>query len=204
MGVVTNFIDVIRRFGGATQKTAIERQDEQLKDKRVTERRMHVARSELGQSSAFVATVDPVPETVVPLTDAELAPILENATLVDGFILAFRKQRTENGLLADLDAAFGAWSEETDKNGYSSEAVIEIAGAAFGKFCAENLNMRWVRVTDVDGTAIAVQGRFKDFRGFPYAAISKRIPVGEYGFFTPIYISLQDAAERDWKPTGAT
>jgi len=204
MGVVTNIIDVIRRFGSSTQKTAIQRQDEQLQGKRVIDRRRHVARSELGQSSQFVATVEPVPETVVPLTDEELLPIFENAALVDGFIVAFRKHRTDDGLLADLDAAFGAWSEEADKRGYSSETVIEIAGAAFGKFCADSLNMRWVRVTDVDGTAIAVQGRLKDFRGFPYAAISKRIPTGEYGFFKPIYISLQDAAERDWKATSAT
>ena len=204
MGVVTNIIDAVRRFGGATQKTAIQRQDEQLVGRRVTERRMQVSRSELGKSESFVATHEPVPETVVPLTEEDLAPILENAALFNDFVAAFTQQPTTAGFLAKLDTAFGAWIQETDKKGYSDDAVLEIAGAAFGKFCADSLNMRWVRVTDSSGTAIAVQGRYKDFRGFPYAAISKRIPVGEYGFFTPIYISLQDAAERDWEPTGAT
>ena len=80
---------------------------------------------------------------------------------------------------------------------------MKIVGAAFGKFCAEALNMRWIRLTDADGTAIAIQGRTKDFRCFPFHAIAKRVPLGEYGFFKPIYISLQDAAERDWKPTDA-
>ena len=198
MSIVTNVIDAIRKFGTSMQKTAIQRQDEQLENKQVVDRRRHVARSNLGQSPQFVATIEPIPETVVPLTPDELAPILENAARVGDFITAFGGHRSNSGLLDELDVAFGVWSEETDKKGYSSEAVIEIAGAAFGKFCADSLNMRWIRITDVDGTAIAVQGRAKDFRGFPYAAISKRIPKGEYGFFKPIYISLQDAAERDW------
>jgi hypothetical protein len=201
MSIVTNIIDALRKLGTSTQKTAIQRQDEQLQNKRVIERRQYVARSSRGQSAQFVATVEPVPETVEPLTTEELAPILQNAELIGNFIRAFRGHPSDNGLLEDLDAAFGAWSEETDKKGYSGEALIEIAGAAFGQFCADTLNMRWIRITDADGTALAVQGRDKDFRGFPYAAISKRIPKGEYGFFKPIYISLQDAAERDWAPS---
>lgn len=64
--------------------------------------------------------------------------------------------------------------------------------------------MRWIRLTDADGTAIAIQGSTKDFRGFPYHAISKRIPSGEYGFFKGIYISLQDAAQREWKAVEST
>jgi hypothetical protein len=203
VSIVTNIIDAIRKLGTPTQKTAIQRQDEQLQNKRVVERRRQVARSSLGASPQFVATIEPIPETVVPLTAEELAPILANAALVADFIAAFCGHLSGNGLLDDLDEAFGGWGRETDRKGYSSEAVIEIAGAAFGQFCADTLDMRWIRITDVDGTAIAVQGRAKDFRGFPYAAISKRIPTGEYGFFKPIYISLQDAVERDWMPIDA-
>lgn len=203
MGIVTTVIDALRRFGSPTQKTAIERQDEQLKGKRIIDRRRHVARSELGQTSTFVSTTEPEPETVVPLSDEELAPILENAELVRSFLDAFLGRGTSEQFLDDLDEAFAAWSGASEKKDYTNEAVVEIVGAAFGAFCAETLGMRWIRLTDADGTAIAIQGLTKDFRGFPYHAISKRIPSGEYGFFKPIYISLQDAAKREWKPIDA-
>ncbi|WP_157994267.1 DUF3806 domain-containing protein [Peristeroidobacter agariperforans] len=203
MAIISNIIDALRKFGSATQKTALQRQDEQLDGKRVIDRRRYVARSELGQSSQFVATTEAEPETIVPLTERELAPILENAALVEDFVVAFLGTGLSDQLLDNLDSAFGAWMRATDKKGYSDEAVIEIAGAAFGAFCAQSLDMRWIRLTDNYGTALALQGRSKDFRGFPYQAISKRIPSREYGFFKPIYISLQDAARRDWKPTDA-
>jgi hypothetical protein len=203
MGIVTAMIDALRRLGSPTQKTAIERQDEQLQGRHVIERRRHVARSELGQTSMFVATIEAVAETVQPLTAEELTPILENAESAGAFLSAFLMRSPSEHLLDDLDEAFGAWSAADDKKGYANEAVIEIVGAAFGMLCAENLDMRWVRIADADGTALAVQGRTKDFRGFPYHAISKRIPSGEYGFLKPIYISLQDAARGEWKPTNA-
>lgn len=203
MGIVTTMIEALRRFGSPTQMAAIERQDEQLEGKAVIERRRRVARSELGQASTFVATTEAQPEVVAPLSREELTPILENADLVGEFLGAFLGRSRSDKFLDDLDDAFGAWSEANVKNGYSNEAVIEIAGAAFGRFCVETLGMRWIRVSDADGTAIAIQGTAKDFRGFPYDAIAKRIPSGEYGFFKPIYISLQDAAGREWKPTDA-
>ena len=203
MGVVTTIIDALRRFGSPTQKTAIKRQDQQLQGKRIVGRRRHVARSELGQTSMFVATTEPEPETVVPLSEEDLKPILENAELVGPFLETFLARSPSNQFLDDLDDAFGAWSEANDKKGYTNETVVEIVGAAFGRFCAETLGMRWIRLADADGTAIAIQGISKDFRGFPYHAISKRIPSGEYGFFKLIYISLQDAAEREWKPIDA-
>jgi hypothetical protein len=56
MAIISNIIDALRKFGDATQKTALQRQDEQLHGKRVIDRRRYVARSELGHSSTFVAT----------------------------------------------------------------------------------------------------------------------------------------------------
>jgi len=203
MGVVTNIIDALRRLGTPTQKSAIGRQDEQLRGKHVIGRRRHVARSELGHADGFVATTKPEPETVVPLSAEELAPILENAELIGAFLEAFLGRAPSEQFLDDLDEAFGAWTQAKEKKGYTNEAVVEIVGAAYGRFCAEKLGMRWIRLTDADGIAVAIQGITKDFRGFPYNAISKRIPVGEHGFFKPIYISLQDAAGGDWKPTDA-
>lgn len=204
MGIVITLIDALRRLGSPTQRTAIERQDEQLKGKRVVGRRQLIARSELGQTMQFVATTKAEPEAVVVLSSEELAPILENAELVGSFLEAFLERAPSEQFLDDLDEAFGNWTAAEEKKGYTNEAVIQIVGAAFGRFCADTLRMRWIAVTDSDGTAIAIQGTTKDFRGFPFHAISKRIPHREYGFFKSIYISLQDAATRDSKPIDST
>lgn len=203
MAIVTNIFDALRKFGRSTQKAAIHRQDEQLEGKQIISRNRHVSRSELGTATGFVANIEPVPETLVPLTDEELTPILENATFVDSFFSAFLNRASSDKFLDDLDNAFGMWSESADKKGYSEEAVIEIVGAAFGKFCAETLHMRWIRIIDEDGTAIAIQGCVKDFRSFPFHVISKRILSGEYDFFKPVYINLQEVSQRDLAPTNA-
>ncbi|MFZ6813097.1 DUF3806 domain-containing protein [Undibacterium sp. Rencai35W] len=201
MAIVTSIFDALRKFGRSNQKTAIHRQDEQLVGKQIISRNQHVSRSELGTATGFVATIEPTPETLVPLTDEELTPILENAIFVDSFFSAFLNRASSDKFLDDLDNAFGMWTESADKKGYSDEAVIEIVGAAFGKFCVETLCMRWVRIVDEYGIAIAIQGRVKDFRSFPFDVISKRIPSGEYGFFKPVYINLQEISQGDCAPT---
>jgi hypothetical protein len=52
-----------------------------------------------------------------------------------------------------------------------------------------------------DGTAAAIRGAKKDYRAFPFHAIWKRIRDRENGFFKPIYISLEEAATKDWAST---
>lgn len=155
----------------------------------------------------FLASTESQPETVEVLSAEELKPILENAGSIDRFLDAFLGRRRSDDFLADLDDAFGAWCEAGDKNGYTNEATVEIVGAAFGQYCAETLGMRWIRVKDADGASIAIQavttdarGATHDVRGFPYDAISKRIPAGEHGFFKPLYVSFQDGSRTGWKP----
>lgn len=194
MAIVTTIIDALRKFGSATQKSAIQRQDEQLDGLAVANRRVHVARSELGQATAFVATAEKEREAVSPLTQNERQPILENAALADAFVAAFLGHGLGDEFLDNLDLAFEAWTKAKDKKGYSSKAVIQIAGAAFGCFCVEQLGMRWVNLVDKYGSAIAIQGLSKDFRGFPFETVSKRIDIGEHGFFKPVYITLQETS----------
>lgn len=203
MSIVTTLIDALRRFGSPTQRTALERQEKQLEGKRVIERSQRVSRSELGNTAVFVATSEPEPETVTPLSEDEIEPILKNAALVENFLAAFPGADSDDHWLDRLDNAFGAWMETSEKRGYSDEAVINILGAAFGKFCADSIDMRWIRIEDADGTAIAIQNREQNFRCFPFHAIAKRIRAGEYGFLKSIYISLQDTAEQEWEPTRA-
>jgi len=201
MSVVTSIIDALRKFGSATQRSAIRRQDEQLQGRTVAERRRDIARSELGQAEVIIATTAPEVETVTSLEESELEQIAKNASLVNAFAEIFLGHGLRDNFLEDLDRAFSIWSEASDRRGYQSEEVIEIAGAAFGMFCVDTLNMQWVRITDQYGDALALQGSLKDFRGYPYHSISKRIEMGEHGFFKSIYISLQDVSQGDLKLT---
>jgi hypothetical protein len=75
--------------------------------------------------------------------------------------------------------------------GYSDQAVMELLGAMFGHYCATQLNMRWIQLTDSDGTTLAVDGVEREFRAFPYQIIMKRIADREFGFFRPVFILVK-------------
>lgn len=71
MGLITDILDAIRRIGSPTQRSALKRQDAQLDGKIVTDRRREMARSSLGTTEQFVATTEPVPETIRPFNEEE-------------------------------------------------------------------------------------------------------------------------------------
>jgi hypothetical protein len=187
MGVVTNIIDALRRIGSATQKTALKRQDAQLVGKQVLERRQVNVDGDLGRAQAFISTIAPVEETVVVLSEDEVRPINENVVYGGSFLEAFGIAAGGNWTLTDLDAAFKAWLLATDKRGFTDEAVMELLGAMFGHYCTVQLNMRWIKISDADGTTLAVEGVNREFRGFPFQTISKRIADSEHGFFVPVF-----------------
>lgn len=98
--------------------------------------------------------------------------------------------------LKDLDIAFGAWMDSGEKTPYEDEAVVQIAGAAFGEFCIQRLNMEWALVDDADGQALGIVGVEKNFKGFPHFTVRKRIPVQEHGFFEPVFQLLKKQSEQ--------
>lgn len=189
MSFVSNIIDSLRRVGGATQKSALRRQDAQLEGMHVLERRQINIRDGRNLVNAFVATVAPAAETVVELTEDELRSIGENVEYGCGYLAAFVAPGADK--LEDLDEAFRQWSAAQDKRGYSNEDVIELVGAMFGTYCCQQLNMRWIKVTDAFGTALAIEGIESEFRGFPYQTVSKRIADSEHGFLKPIFVLLK-------------
>jgi hypothetical protein len=196
-GIVRNIVHALRRLGSATQKSALRRQDEQLRGQQVLSRQRIRIRDSGSEVEGFVAKIAPVEEKIVPVSVGEVRSILENARLTGAFIRTFHGVQGVDWSLQDLDAAFAAWLHADDKLGYTDAAVVEILGAGFGQYCASHLNMRWIRVTDSLGTAIGLQGRESDFRGFPFHSISKRIPDCEYGFFGSVFISLKHARESE-------
>jgi hypothetical protein len=153
------------------KKSALRRQDDQLKGREVLNRRRE------------------------RLKDSDLSPIIEDAALLPTFMAKFQGSNVSSWNPNDLDAAFCAWLEASDKCGYTDEAVVAILGAGFGQYCAEHLHMRWVRFIDKDSEALGLQGIERDFRGFPYHTIMKRIPDSEHGFFLPVFTSLRHASE---------
>lgn len=203
MGLITNILDAIRRIGSPTQRSALRRQDAQLDGKIVTDRRRDMARSSLGTTEQFVATTEPVPETIRPFNEEETRAIEENSALLPELFRVFLGHSPDAWGPDDFDAAFASWAEAADRKGYEEEAVVQIIGAAFGQYCARTLDMRWVVITDQNGSAAALRGTRKDYRSFPFHAIWKRIRDREQGFFRPIYISLEEAAGKDWAATDA-
>ncbi|GAA0756868.1 DUF3806 domain-containing protein [Ideonella azotifigens] len=194
MSIVTDILDALRRFGKPTQRSALARQNAQLEGKTLLAQKRQSIPSPDGPVEAFIATIEPSPETMVALSDAETAPILENASFAGAFINVFLGTSSPGWTLQNLDQAFEAWLSGKDKHGYSSDAVVEILGAAFGQYCIEHLHMQWIKLTDQYGTTLAVNGIDRQFRGFPYHTISKRIESGEFGFFSPVYAALAHQA----------
>jgi hypothetical protein len=191
MGIVSNIIDALRRLGTPTEKSAIARQDGQLEGKEVLGRHREIIRGSEGDVPVFIATTKPVPETVHVLTDEEVRPIQQNVAYGIKFLQTFEVCNGTEWTLDHLDAAFASWLNSKDRRGYDGEAVMELLGAMFGHYCNSQLNMHWIKLTDADGTTLAVEGVVKTFRAFPYQMISKRIAASEYGFFVPVFTLIK-------------
>jgi len=187
MGIVSNIIDALRRIGRPTERSAIARQDRQLEGKEVLERHREIIRGAEGDTPVFIATTKPLPETVHILTDEEVRPLRENVAYGVKFLETFDAYNDKDWTLDHLDAAFASWLNARDRRGYSEEAVMELLGAMFGHYCNSQLNMHWIKLSDADGSTLAVDGVLKVFRAFPYQMISKRIADSEYGFFKPVF-----------------
>src|SRR6185503_2619764 len=176
----------------ATERSAKERLERGLEGKTVLSRgRLRLP----GHTKAFVATVAAYPETIRSASAEELAAVRENAALIGAFMVRYSGYRDGPWNLGDLDAAFAGWMKSGEKTPYTDDAVVQIAGAAFGEYCAQQLKMEWVLIDDADGTALGIAGVEKEFRGFPHFTVRKRIPLGEYGFFQPVFELLKEQAK---------
>jgi hypothetical protein len=196
MGIVANFFDALRRLGSPTMKSALKRQDAQLIGREVLERRQEHIDGPFGKAHIISAKVEPVKESVEILSEDAIRPLNENVLFGASFLQAFGIEDNHDWTLTDLDNAFEAWILASDKLGYTDNAVMEILGAMFGHYCTVNLNMRWIKLTDADGSTLAVDGIDREFRGFPFQTISKRIEDREYGFFTPVFALLAANSEK--------
>jgi len=139
----------------------------------------------------------PAPAQSVELPSAEqLRALDEKAEGVNGFLLAFiGRDPGPQWTLEDLDAAFAAWLTGENKKYYSKQTVIAITGAAFGTYLIKHLGMRWLWLTDADGSAWAVRDANDSVTGFPHHTVAKRIDDSESGFFLPVFRYLQSEVQ---------
>ena len=202
MGVITSILDALRRIGSPTQKSALNRLEASVGGKQVIGRERVQIRDSSGLTESFVATTLPIPETVAILSEEEVGPLKENAQYGLEFLSAFGNQHGAEWDVDDLDRAFAAWQAAGDKSTYTDDYVMEVLGAMFGEYCVKHLDMRWIELTDQEGTTLAIEGTSKEFRGFPYQSIMKRIRDAEHGFFRPIFSYLRQQAV-DARPRGS-
>jgi hypothetical protein len=195
MSVFSNIIDALRRVGRPTEKTALRLQDSALEGKVGLERGRTRIKDPLGAAEVFTATTVATEEAVVILSEDEVRPINENVSHGVRLLRNFGIVSGDQWTLDDLDRAFEAWLLAPDRLGYTDDAVVELFGAMFGHLCATQLNMRWIKLTDAEGSTLAVDGIERTFRAFPYQVVSKRIPDREFGFFRPVFILVKNNAK---------
>lgn len=183
----------LRVMEAPTVRNARLRQEQHLDRKTVLSRRRQTVNGATGPV-AFVATVAPYEQRFTPLSDEQLRSIRDNAKLIVPFMSFHAVKPSSEWSLEDLDMAFSAWTDSGRKEPYSDDFIIEVAGAAFGEHCAKHLNMEWVLVEDQDGKAIGLRSRVVEQQSFPFATVSKRIPVREHGFFKPVFLLIKQQA----------
>jgi len=176
-----------------TARSARLRQEQHLENKTVLSRRRQTASGTTGPAS-FVATVAPYEQRFTQLSDEQLRSIRDNAKLIVPFMSFHSVRPSSEWSLEELDMAFSAWTESGRKEPYSDDFIVEVAGAAFGEYCAKHLNMEWVLVEDQDGKAVGLRSRVVEQQSFPFATVSKRIPVREHGFFKPVFLLIEQQA----------
>ncbi len=193
MGTLANIIEALRRTGGATTRSALKRQDEQLEGRTILGRRR--ARTKVGEESfeSFLATVEASDEQVSELTPDEVRQLGSNAILIEGFLGRFHRESRSDRFAAVLDLAFRNWLSAGERHGWTDDKVINVVGAAFAEYCIHDLGMGWVKIRDAQGESLAIRGIECDVRALPFHAIAKRIRDDEHGFFAAIHATLKSS-----------
>ena len=126
------------------------------------------------------------------LSDKELAGLRRDSERAPAFIAAFVPpgNRTDN-LLEDLDTAFAAWLKSDQRDKFTNAEVIRIIGAALGSYTIQHLGLHWARVTDKQGTAIALVSENPPARSFPFTSIQYRIEDNKTDFIYALYVSME-------------
>lgn len=195
MGIVLDLVAALRRRAGGTLSSALQRQNQQLEGQTVLSRSRQALMGGDGETvEMLVASVEPRPERVSRPSPEDQRALDDNAARAPAFLAAFGVSPGEVWTPDALDLGFARWQAAGDRQGYSDEFVVQALGALFGDFCNRQLGMQWAVLEDEYGTCLMIDGVAREFRGFPFETIRKRIDAAEAGFFRSVYTVLEHQA----------
>jgi hypothetical protein len=123
-------------------------------------------------------------------TVSEIARLRQSADRAGAFVGKYvASNRVQPDLLANLDTAFAAWLQ-MDGSKESPAEVESIVGAALGQYCIERLPVRWMVVSDANGTEFALIGENPPSKSFPLASVRYRIEDRKTDFIGALYEAL--------------
>lgn len=143
-----------------------------------------------GTVTAESTTVDPIPQTITPVTGDELSHLLALSDPSRQFLYSYVEPGVEPTLEA-YDLAFKRWRTSKSTTKFTDEKVTEILGGILGNRCVADLNMEWVIVTDRYGTDYAVRSREREVMAFPFSTALKRIESGENDFMFGVFETIK-------------
>jgi hypothetical protein len=133
-----------------------------------------------------------IAEIVREVTPEELTKLNSYADKADGFIAKYVSPGMQNkDLLENLDLAFDRWIHSSDPKKESDKEVIQLIGAAYGRYCISHLGVRWAIIKDDHGTDTALVRENPTTRSFPFTSIQYRIEDKKTDFIYGLYASLK-------------
>jgi hypothetical protein len=132
-------------------------------------------------------------QTLAPLTAEEEALLQTQLDGAKKFVDAFSPDDAAEPLsVGALDRAFAEWLSAGATDPSQITAAINAVGAAFGQFLIQGLGLRWVMVSDANGTEAAVHGLpgKGDVLIFPQSLVAKRYEKREMYFLVRSYHSI--------------
>jgi Domain of unknown function (DUF3806) len=133
-------------------------------------------------------------DTVSELSLEERAAIERDQKRIPGFIAAFVPDAERTGkVLEDLDTAFAAWLKSGRRDTFTAKDVTRIVGCALGSHAIRHLGVRWARVTDTNGSDIAIVAEHPLTRSFPFTSVQYRIEDNKTDFIVALFRTLEHA-----------
>src|SRR5260221_9922944 len=141
-----------------------------------------------------VINKDHFDDTIAELTKDEHAALERDSKRAAVFIAAFVSTEHRTGdVLEDLDKAFAEWLNSGQRDTFTTNDVIRVVGSALGSYSIRHCGVRWARVTDAQGTDIALVAERPPTRSFPFTSVQYRIEDHKTDFVVALFRSLEHA-----------
>ena len=115
--------------------------------------------------------------------DAELTWVREHVEATADFAAQFGLP--ERPSVDELDALWAAWLPNGAPE--NANAVVHMIGFSFGQHLVDDFGLRWVVISDEQGTEMAVYREEGDVTLFPANLVAKRWETRDTEFLRPIY-----------------